>query len=131
VCMNVLEHIEDDRRTLEDFASVLPPGGRLALLVPAMPSLYGTLDIHLNHFRRYDREQLRGLVAGAGFEIETLQYLNRPAVAGWWLNSKVLKRKVLPRGQLAAFRWLLPLLTLEEKRPPSFGMSLLALATRR
>jgi len=47
------------------------------------------------------------------------------------VNSRVLKRRVLPRGQLAAFRWILPLLKLEEKSSPSFGLSLLALASRR
>jgi SAM-dependent methyltransferase len=36
VCLNVLEHIEDDKGTLADFASVLPKGGRLALIVPAL-----------------------------------------------------------------------------------------------
>jgi glycosyltransferase involved in cell wall biosynthesis len=131
VCLNVLEHIEDDRSTLTDFARVLPPGGRLALLVPAMPSLYGTLDIGLHHFRRYEREALRQLLADCGFEIATLRYVNRPGVFGWWLNSRVLKRTVLPRMQLAAFPWLLPILRMEEKQSPSFGMSLLALAHRR
>ena len=53
VCMNVLEHIEDDHTTLADFARVLPAGGHLVLLVPSMKALYGTLDKHLNHFRRY------------------------------------------------------------------------------
>ncbi len=130
VCLNVLEHIEDDKSTLRDFASVLGPGGHLALLVPAMPALYGTLDVSLNHFRRYDVEPLRRLLEEAGFEVDTLRYLNRPGVLGWWLNSRVLKRTVLPRGQLAAFRWILPLLRLEERTPPSFGMSLLALARR-
>ncbi len=66
----------------------------------------------------------------AGFEVEKIRFLNRPGVLGWWLNSKVLKRKVLPKGQLAAFRWLLPLLKLEEKADPSFGMSLLVLARK-
>jgi glycosyltransferase involved in cell wall biosynthesis len=131
VCMNVLEHIEDDRSTLKDFAAILPPGGRLVLLVPAMPSLYGTLDINLNHFRRYALAPLRELLGDTGFEVETLRFLNRPGVFGWWLNSRVLKRTVLPRGQLAAFRWIFPLLRLEEKSAPSFGMSLLALARRR
>ncbi len=131
VCLNVLEHIEDDRSTLEDFGTILPPGGRLALLVPAMPSLYGTLDVNLNHLRRYDGEPLRQLLNEAGFDIDALRYVNRPGVVGWWLNSCLLKRRALPRGQLAAFRWVLPLLRLEEKRPPSFGMSLLALARKR
>src|SRR5512143_2226051 len=130
VCLNVLEHIEDDRATPRDFASVLPEGGHLALLVPAMPALYGTLDEHLNHYRRYALEELRAKVTEAGFAVETLRYLNRPGVFGWWLNSRVLKRKVLPSRQLAAFRWLQPLLRLEEKKPPAFGMSLLVLARR-
>jgi glycosyltransferase involved in cell wall biosynthesis len=131
VCMNVLEHIEDDRNTLRDFAAILPAGGHLVLLVPSMPSLYGTLDVNLNHFRRYDREPLRELLESTGFEVETLNYMNRLGVFGWWLNSRVLHRTVLPRAQLAAFRWLLPLLKSEEKHPPSFGMSLLALARRK
>ncbi len=130
VCMNVLEHIEDDRGTLKDFASVLPPGGRLALLVPSMSKLYGTLDIYLRHFRRYDIEPLRALVEASGLTIESIRFLNRPGVFGWWLNSKVLKRKVLPKNQLAAFRLILPLLKSEEKKAPSFGMSLLVLARK-
>ena len=130
VCMNVLEHIEDDRSTLADFGRLLPSGGKLALLVPSMPSIYGTLDVHLRHFRRYDREPLRALVTEAGFQIEKIRYLNRPGVFGWWLNSRLLRRKVLPKQQLAAFRWLLPILRMEENSDPSFGMSLLVLARK-
>jgi len=130
VCLNVLEHIEHDFTTLEDFASVLNPGGRLVLLVPALPGLYGSLDIHLNHFRRYERQGLQHLVTSAGFDVQSVRYLNRPGVVGWWLNSRVLRRRVLPRAQLMAFNWIRPLLRLEERRPPSFGMSLLVLATK-
>jgi glycosyltransferase involved in cell wall biosynthesis len=130
VCMNVLEHIEDDTSTLADFASVLPSGGHLVLLVPAMKALYGTLDQHLHHFRRYAQDELRSAITAAGFEVETLRFLNRPAVPGWWLSSRVLKRRVVPRGQLKAFKWVMPLLRLEEKTEPGFGLSLLALARR-
>jgi glycosyltransferase involved in cell wall biosynthesis len=130
VCMNVLEHIEDDTSTLADFASVLPSGGHLVLLVPAMKALYGTLDQHLHHFRRYAQDELRSAITAAGFEVETLRFLNRPAVPGWWLSSRVLKRRVVPRGQLKAFKWVMPLLRLEETTEPGFGLSLLALARR-
>ena len=131
VCMNVLEHIEHDAATLRDFASVLEPGGRLVLLVPALPRLYGTLDVALHHFRRYDKDGLATLVSDSGFEVKDIRFLNRPGVFGWWLNSRVLKRTVLPKGQLSAFRWLMPLLKREETKPPSFGMSLLVLGTKR
>jgi SAM-dependent methyltransferase len=130
VCMNVLEHIEDDNGTLHDFAQVLPSGGRLVLLVPSLKALYGTLDVHLHHFRRYAQDELRGKVSAAGFEIDTMRFLNRPAVPGWWLNSRVLKRRVMPRGQLRFFKWIMPLLRLEENNPPGFGLSLLVLARK-
>ena len=130
VCLNVLEHIQDDKSTLADFASVLPTGGHLVLLVPAMKALYGTLDEHLHHFRRYAPDELRSAVTAVGFEVETLRFLNRPAVFGWWLSSRVLKRRVMPKGQLKAFKWVMPLLRLEEKTEPGFGLSLLVLARR-
>ncbi len=82
VCLNVLEHIEDDAGTLRDFARVLPAGGHLALLVPAMPALFGSLDEALRHYRRYDRDALVALVKESGLEVEKARYLNRPGVAG-------------------------------------------------
>jgi hypothetical protein len=66
----------------------------------------------------------------AGFTIDTMRFLNRVAVPGWWLNSRVLKRRVLPKGQLRLFKWIMPLLRLEEKHPPGFGLSLLVLARK-
>jgi glycosyltransferase involved in cell wall biosynthesis len=131
VCLNVLEHIGDDRATLEDFRTILPKGGHLVLLVPALPALYGTLDVHLHHFRRYEREALGQLLSDTGFEPDTFRYVNRLAVPGWWLNSRVLRRTVLPRVQLGLFRLMMPLLKSEETQQPSFGLSLLALARRR
>jgi SAM-dependent methyltransferase len=131
VCLNVLEHIEHDRSTLLDCAAVLPPGGRLVLLVPSMPSLYGTLDVNLQHYRRYDKHPLADLLNATGFEVETLRYVNRVAVFGWWLSSRILKRRALPREQLAIFKVMMPLLRFEEKRAPSFGLSLLALARKQ
>ena len=130
VCLNVLEHIEDDAGTLRDFARVLPSGGRLSLLVPALPALYGSLDEALRHYRRYDRTGLAKLVSESGLHVEKIRYLNRPGVFGWWLNSRVLRRRVLPRQQLGVFRWLMPLLKAEEDAEPSFGMSLLVLARK-
>jgi SAM-dependent methyltransferase len=130
VCLNVLEHIEEDAATLRDFARVLPSGGHLALLVPALPALYGSLDEALRHYRRYGREALVRLVTESGFTVEKARYLNRPGVLGWWLNSRVFRRRVLPRQQLGAFRWLMPLLRSEEDAEPSFGMSLLVLARK-
>ena len=109
---------------------MLPSGGHMVLLVPAMKALYGTLDENLHHFRRYAQDELQAKVTEAGFAIDTIRFVNRPAVAGWWLSSRVLKRRVMPKSQLKAFKWIMPLLKLEEDGNPSFGLSLLVLARR-
>ena len=130
VCLNVLEHIEDDRATLADLYSLLEPGGRLVLLVPAFQRLYSSLDVHLRHFRRYEKDDLAQKIQEAGFRLDDLRFANRPGIFGWWLNGKVLRRRVLPRGQLLAFKFLMPLLRREEKRAPSAGLSLIAIGTK-
>ena len=130
VCLNVLEHIEDDRATLGNMREALRSGGRLVLLVPAFARLYGTLDEHLHHFRRYERDELDAKIREAGFVLEDLRFVNRPGIFGWWLNGRVLRRRVLPRGQLLAFKLLMPMLKREEERPPSRGLSLLAIARK-
>jgi glycosyltransferase involved in cell wall biosynthesis len=130
ICLNVLEHIREDETSLSQLYDVLAPGGRLVLLVPAMPELYGTLDEALHHFRRYSKDELEVKLRRAGFEIDDLRFLNRPGVFGWFVNSRVLRRRVLPKGQLRLFSMLMPLLEREVAHPPSFGMSLLAIARK-
>jgi SAM-dependent methyltransferase len=130
VCLNVLEHIDDDRGALADMYDVLQPDGRLVLLVPAFARLYGTLDVHLRHFRRYEREELESKLREAGFAIEDLRFANRPGILGWWVNGKLLRRRVLPRSQLLAFKLLMPMLEREKERPPTAGLSLVAIARK-
>jgi SAM-dependent methyltransferase len=130
VCCNVLEHIEDDRGTLADMLAILRPGGRLVLLVPALAWLYGTLDEQLRHFRRYEKEELEEKLTKAGFVLDDCRFVNRVGILGWFINGRVLRRRVLPRAQLQAFKLLFPLLRREELKPPSTGMSLLAIARK-
>jgi len=130
VCLNVLEHIEDDVSTLADFYALLPAGGALVLIVPALAKLYGTLDEHLRHFRRYEKVELEEKVRAAGFAVEDCRFLNRVGILGWYVNGKILRRRVLPSGQLAAFRLMQPLLKREEANPPKIGMSLLLVARK-
>ena len=109
MCLNVLEHIEDHQTALRHMAELLTPGGRLLLFVPAGAYMHGTLDSALGHFRRYDRGQLRSLVTATGLDVLRLSYLNIAGIPGWWLNSRVLKRDILPHGQLKLFNLLAPL----------------------
>jgi SAM-dependent methyltransferase len=129
---NVLEHIEDDAQAVRHFRSVLPVDGRLVVLVPALPRLFGSLDEAVGHHRRYTPETLRAVIEANGFEIRTLEWLNLLGILGWYLNGKVLKRRVLPALQLRVYDRVAPVLARAEamwKLP--VGLSLIAVARAR
>jgi glycosyltransferase involved in cell wall biosynthesis len=130
ICFNVLEHIEQDEKSVKEIFNLLEPGGRLLLLVPSHPWLYGTLDQHLGHHRRYGKKELKNKLEAAGFKVIFLQYFNRIGMLGWFLNSKILRRKRLPSFQLRVYDLLVPLLKLEKFFPLPFGTSLLAVAEK-
>ncbi len=53
VCSEVLEHIKDDTRALEELSRVLKPGGVLILTVPVHPRYFAFDDFFVQHERRY------------------------------------------------------------------------------
>ncbi len=71
VCLNVLEHLEDDRMVLRQMRQLLQPGGRLLLLVPAHPVLFNGIDESVHHYRRYTARELRE-------KLEERRVSNRP-----------------------------------------------------
>jgi glycosyltransferase involved in cell wall biosynthesis len=130
ICFNVLEHIEQDEKALRNIFGVLEPKGRLLLLVPSHPWLYGTLDHYLGHHRRYGKKELRNKLETIGFKIIFLKDFNRIGMLGWFLNSKILKTKRLPSFQLRIYNLLVPLFKLEEFFPLPFGTSLLGVVEK-
>jgi SAM-dependent methyltransferase len=126
---NVLEHIEDDGAAVRKFRTVLPVGGRLVILVPALMSLYGSIDKAIGHFRRYDPRTLRAVIEANGFAIETLEWLNLLGIPGWFLNSRILRRRSVPGLQVRLYDQLAPVIArLESNLKLPVGMSLLAVA---
>ena len=130
VCLNVLEHIDDDVASLDSMFRLLQPAGRLVLLVPAFPALYGTLDRALGHYRRYTRNLLRERYSGAGFVMRHLEYFNMAGMPGWWVTGRVLRRELIPSGSLALYDMLVPLFRLERIIPFRVGQSLIAIGER-
>ncbi len=94
VCLNVLEHIEDDAATLNYLRTLLEPGGRLILLVPNDPKAYGTIDKEIGHYRRYTPfRTLRTLLTDSGYEVETILKFNRVSMPAWRFTGQVRKRE--------------------------------------
>ncbi|MGA9625064.1 MAG: hypothetical protein WBL65_07050 [Bryobacteraceae bacterium] len=126
MCLNALEHIEDDRQALHGMASILAPGGVVVLLVPAFPALHGPIDSDLGHYRRYSRGYLNRLANSTGLRIKKVHYMNAIGFFGWWVNSHIFRRGAQSERQIEIFdRYVVPLLSrLEGPARPPFGQSL-------
>jgi SAM-dependent methyltransferase len=74
--LDVIEHVEDDRRAVLEMVRILKPGGVLIITVPAFQALWSDWDVALHHYRRYHRPQLRQLLASAGLEVLRCDYIN-------------------------------------------------------
>jgi len=127
VCINVLEHIEDDGEGLRNIIDVLEPGGRLVLLVPQGMWLYGPFDKKIGHYRRYHAKELRDLLIGKNFEIRKFFNFNALGVPGWWFNAKIMRKDTLGRSMLRLYNMISPpCLWLERKINPPMGLSFIA-----
>ncbi|HET9451876.1 MAG TPA: methyltransferase domain-containing protein, partial [Aggregicoccus sp.] len=126
---NVLEHIPDDGGAVRRFRQILPEGGKVVVLVPALPQLFGAIDEAVGHHRRYTRPQLQGLLEANGFEVERLEWMNLVGIPGWFMNSRVMRRRSVPKLQLKLYDRLAPLFAQAESHVKlPVGMSLFAVA---
>jgi SAM-dependent methyltransferase len=101
ILLDVLEHIEHDKALLETIYKVLPERGRLIVKVPAVKSLYGSIDVASEHFRRYSRKELKDKAEGVGFKTLRLRYMNLFGVFPYFLKGKILKRSTTFSGTFA------------------------------
>jgi 2-polyprenyl-3-methyl-5-hydroxy-6-metoxy-1,4-benzoquinol methylase len=131
VALDVIEHIEDDIAMLKTMYDALDPGGRIVIKVPAMPSIHGSLDEVVGHYRRYTIQTISHALTTAGFKNIQVDYFNTLGIIGWWINGRLLKRQVPPAGQVKMFEILLPIVKfLDRISPNRLGLSLVAVATR-
>jgi 2-polyprenyl-3-methyl-5-hydroxy-6-metoxy-1,4-benzoquinol methylase len=134
VCVNVLEHIEDDVRALALFRDVLAgTGGQAIVFVPAIQSIYGPHDAALGHHRRYSKRSLAAAFAAAGQDVVTMKYTNPIGLLGWMYNLYISGNTEHTSGQVRLFDrfvapWALPL---ERLSAPPIGLSLFAVGRAR
>ena len=107
IMLNVLEHIEDDVRALNNALKLLKPGGYLIIEVPSGPHLYDSYDAELHHFRRYSASELKRKLNLVGFKVlrqSHLGFILYPAFVSVKLLNKCLtsKRKKVVREQVAS-----------------------------
>jgi 2-polyprenyl-3-methyl-5-hydroxy-6-metoxy-1,4-benzoquinol methylase len=134
VSSNVLEHIPDgiDHEVVQAIHTLLRVGGTTIHWVPAMNSIYGTIDTSFGHHRRYNRSMATALFAPHGFRVIRCEYWNMPGFFAWWFRGRILRRPALGKASTLAFdRYVVPLLRrVEPHIPRPFGQSLLLVAQK-
>ena len=131
ICLNVLEHIEDDVFVLQRLAQVLPENSRLVFLVPFNPKLFSTFDRELGHFRRYRRGELEEKMTAAGFIVERQFFFNKAGVMAWWLCNTLCRQRTITPTQLKIYNLLTPLFKLLDRCLPISGLSTVVVAQKR
>ena len=113
VYINVLEHIEHDGAELALATSLLRPGGRVLIVVPAHQWLYAKVDRLTGHFRRYSKKSLLAVTRDNGLRIESMRYFDSVGLVPYlvlykWLrstattgtNATIYSRVIMPISYL-------------------------------
>jgi SAM-dependent methyltransferase len=132
VCINVLEHVENDIAALENMFSILTEGGKLILIVPAFQFMYGTIDRLVGHYRRYSKRDIETKLVTAGFYVKSISYMNCMGPFGWFLNNRILKKREESLSQVIFYdRFVVPWLRkIEQIFTPPFGLSLIVVGEK-
>ncbi len=92
---DVIEHIDDDLKSIQAIHARLNPQGLVLLTVPAYNQLWSRHDELSHHKRRYHVVQITSIIERAGFKVLYKSYFNTllfPLAAFNILLSKIFKR---------------------------------------
>ncbi|MGQ0799360.1 MAG: methyltransferase domain-containing protein [Pseudomarimonas sp.] len=97
--LDVLEHIEEDGKALDEWLTYLKPGGLLCLTVPAHRSRWSAGDEWAGHYRRYDRVDLLSLFNSRQLSILHFECYGFPLanLTEWW-GVRTYRRLLKERG---------------------------------
>ncbi|EAR07395.1 class I SAM-dependent methyltransferase [Reinekea blandensis] len=75
---DVLEHIENDTQALTEWNQLLNKTGKLIISVPCHTKKFSYGDIWAGHFRRYNKADIKQVLAESGFEISYIESYGFP-----------------------------------------------------
>lgn len=95
IASDVIEHIQEHEKAVQNLWKFVAPGGRLVITVPAHMHLYGKRDIAWGHFRRYDKQMLQSVVSRLEkANVETMTFWNFPGYFIYFFFEKILQKQV-------------------------------------
>tara|TARA_Y100000389_G_C17336284_1_gene450831 strand:+ start:183 stop:848 length:666 start_codon:yes stop_codon:yes gene_type:complete len=78
--LNVLEHIEDDEKALNDLYEIIENNGTLVLYLPASMMAWSDMDLKVGHYRRYSKKMISEKLERTKFEVTHTSYKD---FGGW------------------------------------------------
>jgi 2-polyprenyl-3-methyl-5-hydroxy-6-metoxy-1,4-benzoquinol methylase len=114
ICLNVIEHVKDDQKAIENMFKLLKKEGNLVVLVPAYNKLYNSIDIALEHFRRYNKKSIVNLMFTYG-QVLNAFYFNSIGILGWFVSGTLFKNKTIPEGEMKLYNKLVPIFKVVDK----------------
>lgn len=69
ICSEVLEHLEDDRKALEEFYRVMKPDATLVATFPHRKFYFANDDRFVNHYRRYEISEMKDRLKSVGLKL--------------------------------------------------------------
>ena len=85
VCSEVLEHVEDDQKAIQELGRVIRDDGTVIITVPHGKFYFAADDRFVSHFRRYTIEEMREKLSQAGLKLsETRKVLGPLEKAVMW-----------------------------------------------
>jgi SAM-dependent methyltransferase len=130
LCLNVLEYPDDPAAVLRSLSVTLKPGGRLVMLTPHSPALFGSLDRNMGHKRRFSAASARELLEAAGFTVERTSQFNKAGAPPWWIYSRMAGKRRISKPVLKIFDKTVWIWRRLDRFLPWSGLSLIVVARK-
>lgn len=130
LCMNVMEHVEDDKNFFRKLTGLLKKNGVLFLLVPSHMFLYSNFDKAAGHFKRYAKKDMNSAGLPSGIKLIDQYYFNMIGALGYWAVYKALKSGSIndTEGEIGLFdKYIVPFSKKILPLKAPFGISLISI----
>lgn len=131
LCINIIEHLNNDFQTLRNVNKLLTPKGKIVLVVPNSPFLLNSLDKTLGHRRRYKKKDVENLLEQTGYHMTYIKTFNKIGFWGWFINGNLLRRTYFSKLQLKCFDNAVWFLRLIDPFLPWSGQSIIAVGEKK